>query len=568
MSVLKRVVAVLMVLAAGAWAYYTNVAAGKPSMDMSKRVSSGTAAFPVALATVEQGKIAGSVTYTGSVAPFAEEDIYPRVTGRIVEMAVYPGDAVRAGQVVARLDDVELTSRVREAEAMLATSQANRTQMEADITAAHHGMVQMEKELAMAEAEAGYQQSVAARDEQLFAKGAVSQQDAESSRAMATASRAKVEAGRAKLEQARAMYVSAKKKLEAADSMVAQSGAATRTAQIVRDYVDIAVPSAGYVVKRLVAPGVLVQPGMAILKTVRIDQVRLQANVGEKDLPSIKVGSPVLVTATGEGRAPFTARVTSVFPYVDQGPRTAVVEAVVENNRRRLLPGQYVQMQFVTGERADALTVPRGAMTRMDGKARVWTVKDDKAEPREVLTGLEGADRVEILKGLAAGEQVVARGHEGLYAGAQVTAMSEEAATGQGGDRPKGTQAGEPSAQAPAAGHAGHGAETMVAQAGGGKAGDLQLSLTTVPASPKVGNNRLRITVKDPSGAPVSDAKIEVSAGMTGMAGPKAGAKPTKDPGVYEASANLAMGGAWTIEVTATHPQAGSQSAKFNIEVK
>lgn len=568
MSVLKRVVVVLVVLAAGAWAYYSNVAAGKPSMDMSKRVSSGTAAFPVVLATAERGKIAGSVTYTGTVAPFSEEDIYPRVTGRIVEMAVYPGDVVRAGQVVARLDDVELTSRVREAEAMLATSQANRLQMEADVTAAHHGMVQMEKELAMAEAEAGYQQTVATRDEQLYAKGAISQQDAENSRAMAAASQAKVEAARAKLEQARAMYASAKKKLEAGDAMVAQSGAASRTAQIVRDYVNIVAPSAGYVVKRLVAPGVLVQPGMAILKLVRIDQVRLQANVGERDLPLIRVGSPVLVAAAGGGRVAFPARVTSVFPYVDQGARTAVVEAVVENNGRRLLTGQYVQMQFVTGERMDAVTLPLESLIRLDGKARVWTVKDDKAEPREVLTGLVGAERVEILRGLAAGEQVVARGHEGLYAGAQVIAMTESATAGQVTEQSEAEQASAPSSQAPATGHADHGAGTVVAQAGGGKAEDLQLSLTTIPANPRVGNNRLRIEVKDASGAPVTDAKVSVNTSMPGMAGPKATAKGAKDPGVYETIANLAMGGTWTIEVSAARQQGGSKTTKFNIEVK
>lgn len=568
MSVLKRVAVMLVVVAAGAWAYYTNMTVGKPSMDMTTRVSSGTAAFPVTLATVEQGKIAGSVTYTGTVAPFSEEDIYPRVTGRIVEMAVYPGDAVRAGQVVARLDDVELTSKVREAEAVLATTQANRLQMEADVTAAHHGMVQMEKELAMAEAEAGYQQSVATRDEQLYAKGALSQQDAENSRAMAAASRAKVEAANAKLEQARAMYASAKKKLEAADAMVAQSGAATRTAQIVRDYVNIVASSAGYVVKRLVAPGVLVQPGMAILKTVRIDQVRLQANVGEKDLPSIKVGSPVLVAAAGDGRVPFTARVTSVFPYVDQGPRTAVVEAVVENNGRRLLPGQYVQMQFVTGERTDVLTVPREAVTRLDGKGRAWIVYDDKAEPRDVLTGLQGAERVEILSGLAVGDQIVARGHEGLYAGAQVTPISEGTETAQTLEESNTTRKAPMSPQGPAAEQTGHGAGRLVAQAGGGKAEDLQLSLTTISPSPRMGNNRFRIEVKDFSGAPVEDAKVSLNTSMPGMAGPKATAKGTKDPGVYEASANLAMGGTWTIEVSASPPQGGSKTAKFNIEVK
>ncbi len=418
---LLRLAAVVVVLAAGAWAYWANFGPGaKQAMDMGMRVTSGATPFPVTLVPVERGPVKGTVVYTGSVAPFNEEDIYPRVTGRIIEMPVYPGDAVRAGQVVARLDDVELASRVREAEAMAATALANRAQMEADVVAAQHGIVQMDKELAMVEAEVTYARAVAARSERLVGSGAISRQEWENDRAMAAALEAKREAARAKLEQARAMELSARKKVEAADAMVAQGQASVRTATVVRDYVTILAPSTGYVVKRLVAPGVLVQPGMAILKLAQIDRVRLQANVGEKDVGSIRVGSPVTVTLAGAGQPPITARVTSVFPFVDQGPRTAVVEAVVDNPGRRFLPGQYVQMEFVTGERAAALTVPRGAVARMGGKATVWVVKDGRAEPYQVTTGLEGPERIEIARGLVGDERVIARGHDGLYAGARV----------------------------------------------------------------------------------------------------------------------------------------------------
>ncbi len=416
--------AVAVVVAAAAWAYYANISSNRPGMDMGMRVTAGGTPFPVAVARVERGAITGTVTYTGSVAPFNEEDIYPRVTGRLVEIPVYPGDAVRPGQVVARLDDVELSSRLREAEAMAATAEANRSQMEADLVAAQHGVVQMEKELAMVEAELVYARAVRDRSERLFDVGAVSRQEYENDRSMAASLEAKGGAARAKLEQAHAMEVSARKKLDAAAAMVTQGRAGARTAQVVRDYVTIVAPSAGYVAKRLVAPGVLVQPGMAILKIAQIDRVRLQANVGEKDVASIKVGSPVTVTAASAGQAPITARVTAVFPFVDQGPRTAVVEAIVENTGRRFLPGQYVMMRFVTGARPDALAVPPGAVTRLGGKAKVWTVQGGRAEPREVTTGLENPERVEITRGLTGSETVIARGHEGLYAGARVAEVS------------------------------------------------------------------------------------------------------------------------------------------------
>jgi len=428
-------VGLALVAAAGAWAYHANRAAGRPAMDMAMPVSGGAAAFPVELTPVARGPITGTVTYTGSVAAFSEEEIYPRVTGRIVEMAVYPGDAVRAGQVVARLDDVELGSRAREAAASATAAEANLAQMEADILAAGHGVVQMDRELAMAQAEAEYQEQLAAREERLFRVGAVSRQDVESARAMVAAARAKVAAAQARAEQAKAMEVSALRKRDAMAAMASMSRAQLRTAEVVRDYVTIVAPSSGYVVKRLVAPGVLVQPGMAILKIAQLDRVRLQANVGEKDVGSIRVGAPVTVTTT-DGRPPVATGVTAVFPFVDQGPRTAVVEALVDNAGRRFLPGQYVTMQFVTGERPEALSVPRGALARMGGKARVWVVADGRAEPREVTTGLENPERVEIAGGLRGDERVVARGHEGLYAGARVSDVAKGAAAPGGAGAP------------------------------------------------------------------------------------------------------------------------------------
>lgn len=455
---LARAAAVAAIVGAGAWAYVSNTGS-RPAMDMGARVVGSGAAFPVTLVSAARTAIAGVVTYTGTVAPFNEEDVYPRVTGRIVEMPVYPGDAVRAGQVIARLDEAELSSRLHEARAMLATAAANRAQMEAEVAAAAHGIGQMEQELAMVEAELVYARGVLTRSDRLVAAGAISRQEHESDRAMTAALEARRQAALAKLAQARAMEVSARRKLEAAEAMVAQAGAAARTAEVVRDYVTITAPGPGYVVKRLVAPGVLVQPGMAIMKIAQIDRVRLQANVGEKDLASLRVGSRVTVTTVGGG-SPRSARVTSVFPFVDPGGRTAIVEAIVDNADRRLVPGQFVTMQFATGERADAVTVPSSAVARLGGRSTVWVVTDDRAEPRAVETGLESVDRIEIRRGIMPGERVVVRGHDGLYAGARVTEAGrvERAVGGEGGPPDRSAPAG--SAGMPPAGkeggHAGH----------------------------------------------------------------------------------------------------------------
>jgi multidrug efflux pump subunit AcrA (membrane-fusion protein) len=558
MRVMLKIIIVAVMVAAGVWAYRANTGSKSGAMDMNMRVTSGNTPFPVTLAAVERGAIAGAVTYTGSVAAFNEEDIFARVMGRIVEMTVYPGDRVERGQIVARLDDAELGSQVRAAEAMLATARANRLQMEAELTAAKKGTIQME-------AETGYQLSVASRDEELFTKGAISKEEAENSRAMATTARAKV-------EQMRAMENAAGKKLEASNAMVAQSEAQLRTAQVVRGYVEIAAPSSGYVVKRLVAPGVLVGPGMAILKTTQTDKVRLQANVGEKDLTAIKVGSPVTGT-TADGQATITAQVTSVFPYVEQDSRTAVIEAVVDNPERRFIPGQFVRMQFTTGTRQEALTVPSGAVSRLGGKVRVWVLQEGRVEPREVVTGLENPDRVEILKGLAGDERVVAQGYEGLYAGApaedaSITPAPANPHEGMAGMGEPPAKTKEPEKATEMKNMPGHG--TQAPQAGGAALAPakLKIALPGNAVTLAAGSATLLIEVKDASGAPVSDAVVEVHAGMSGMDSPKVTARAGKKAGVYEAALRLGMAGTWTVEITATRPQEEITTEKFNLEAR
>lgn len=547
-----KILVVAVVLAAGVWAYRANTGPTSGAMDMNMRVTSGNTPFPVVLATVERGTISGAATYTGRVAAFNDEDILARVMGRIVEMPVYPGDRVESGQVVARLDDAELGSQVRTAEAMLATARANRLQMEAELTAARQGTLQME-------AETAYQLSVAARDEGLFGKGAISQEEVENSRAMAITARAKV-------EQMRAMENATGKKFEAGKAMVAQAEAQLRTAQVVRGYVDIVAPSTGYVVKRLVAPGVLVEPGMAILKITQVDKVRLQANVGEKDLAAIRIDSPVTATSTG-GQTAITAQVTSVFPYVEQDSRTAVIEAVVDNPERQLIPGQFVRMQFTTGTRQEALTVPIGAVSRLGGKATVWVVREERAEPREVVTGLENSDRVEISKGLAGDERIVAQGHEGLYAGAPVvdaavtpgSAKTQEGMPGMPDMEGPPAQTKEPEKATDMKDMAGHGSSTQA---------KLQIALPTDSVTLSAGSAKLMIEVKDASGAPVPDASVEVHAGMQGMDTPKVKASAAKEPGAYEARVRLGMAGTWKVEISASRPQEKATSKKFTLEAK
>ena len=399
------------------------------AMDMSQ-MRPPTGAAPVALASVRQGSLADTVTYTGSVLAYNEQDISPRITGTLLSLPFYPGDPVQAGQLVARLDTSQVAPQAAQAaaqarQAQTGTQVAEMThdlrsraaleQASAQVEAARLGVTDAQAgvqadQAAITDAQAGVQSAQAnadywkteiVREKQLADAGAVSQQEYQNELAQAQAAGAALVQALAKVGQARATTASARAKVQAAGSQVAaaQAGvrmaqsdvavaqgqatqaeagasaaqAAARAAAVQQGYARITAPFTGVVAARPVAPGTLVQPGTVILKIAEIDRVRVQANVAVEDMADVRVGSPVTITVQGDGSGrTIASHLTSVFPAASGQTRTAVVEAVVPNPARRLLPGAFVTMQISKDRVTDKLLVPASALVSQGGLSSVW----------------------------------------------------------------------------------------------------------------------------------------------------------------------------------------------------
>ncbi len=410
------------------------------AMDMSE-MRPPTGAAPVALASARRGSLGDTVTYTGSVLAYNEQDISPRITGTLTSLPVYPGDSVRAGQVVAQLDTSGVAPQAAQAAAQARSAgigqqvvspiqvqakQAAEIQALAQVQAARQGVTDAQAEAqadqaAIADALAGTQSAQAgadywrveiAREKQLADAGAVSQQEYQNELSQAQAADAALAQAQAKVAQARATAAAARAqvsqarrqvdvalagvRMAQADISVAQGQAvqagadaqsalaAARAAQAQQGYARIVSPAAGLVTARPVAPGTLVQPGTVILKVAEIDQVRVQANVAVEDVAGIHVGSPVRITVQGDSSQPIRTAVTSVFPSADPQTRTAIVEAVVTNPGHRLLPGAFVTMQITKNVVSGALLVPASALVYQGGQAYVWTAGGSAPAPTPV----------------------------------------------------------------------------------------------------------------------------------------------------------------------------------------
>jgi RND family efflux transporter MFP subunit len=249
---------------------------------------------------------------------------------------------------------------------------------------------------------------------------------------------------RANVRAMEAMASAGAGKVRQAQASVQEAEAALTTTRVVQGYTEIRSLVDGVVTQRTISPGVLVNPGQVILKVAQIQPIRLQANVAEADLTRVRLGSPVRVRAQdGDDDKVVAAKVTSITPAVDPVTRTGIVEALVANTDGRFRPGQYVAMEIGLGGARSALRVPTSAVrwqsapsspvlaTRRD--AYVWVAEPADAGAEEPAAGADGSAYtvrrvpirvgatdgrfIEVVSGLEAGQQVVARGHESLHPG-------------------------------------------------------------------------------------------------------------------------------------------------------
>ncbi|MHB9133345.1 MAG: efflux RND transporter periplasmic adaptor subunit [Armatimonadota bacterium] len=526
---------------------------GSAVMDMDTSTAApGTVA--VATETIHPTSFQAQASYTGTVVPDIEEDIYPRVTGRLVMMPFYPGDRVAAGQVVAKLDSSELAAKeaqaaygslsasqgVSAADADISTARAGQTkalravdQAEAQlaqvrsaakgadsaakaaqsdleaarqmakeaasmvlanqsgIDQANEAVVQAQSDVESMQADVTYWTSEIAREKKLFEQGAIAREELDRETAQAAVANAKLnqakagvrtaQAGvnRAKQEYAQAQarqaaaqaaISTAEAKLEqaradrdAAQGRIIEAQAAVQTAQAdvraseagvtgasakagmarasslqakamlteastVRGYTTIRASSGGVVTARNIAPGVLVEPGMSIMKIAKVNVVRIQANVSEADLAQVQVGQLLTAHSIDTPNQPITARISAIFPARDTTARTAIVEARVPNPGMRLMPGQYLSIEIgLGGGQRPALSVMNSALISRDGHTSVFVAESDgmrtTAKRVDVTIGRLSNDRMEITSGLEDGDAVITSGLANLRDGDAVTVV-------------------------------------------------------------------------------------------------------------------------------------------------
>jgi RND family efflux transporter MFP subunit len=291
-------------------------------------------------------------------------EVSTRLMGHVREVLVRSGERVEAGQVLVRIDDTDTQARERQAEAAIAEAQA-----------------------VLANAETNLE-----RFERLYAEKSVSKSQLDDVRT------------------ARDRAVAGLRRAEASLSEV----------QVQLEYLRITAPTPGTVVRRLVDPGDMANPGQPLVTLEQNNIMKVRAGISERDIDLVDVGGQVRVRVTSVDDAVFTVPVARIQPAANPMSRTFDLEAYLPNDDGRLRSGMFARVEVTIGQR-EAVVVPRDALHLRGQLTGVWIVNDrDEAHLRWIRVGRSLDDRVEVVSGLQGGETIVLAADQPLIEGDRI----------------------------------------------------------------------------------------------------------------------------------------------------
>jgi RND family efflux transporter MFP subunit len=353
----------------------------------------------VAVVPVQRDSVRRAVDVVGTLTAVDQVTVSSEADGTVRAILADLGDRVQAGQVLVRLDNERQQYAYQQEQAALAR------------TLAQYGATDPQQlpdaektpDVQRAAAELAQAKSAFARAQELLRRELIARQafdDAE-----------------AQLQTKQAGYEVALQNARNLSANIRESEAATKLSNRQLRDTEIRAPFEGYVERRLVNLGELVKAQMPVMAIVRLDPLKVIAEIPERMAPWIDNGRPVELHVDAYPNRTFIGKVTRISPAVNTGTRAFPFEAVVPNSDGALKPGTFARVHVESGKVDEVLTVPFAALQYRYGVNRVFVVNKDRLEMRELKVGERLGDRIEVTSGVKPGEQVTVTDVETLNGG-------------------------------------------------------------------------------------------------------------------------------------------------------
>ncbi|HEX7329895.1 MAG TPA: efflux RND transporter periplasmic adaptor subunit [Pyrinomonadaceae bacterium] len=343
----------------------------------------------VKTAVVAETPFGETVKANGTLAAYDQTTVSVKVPGRVRMISVDLGSVVSRGQVIATVDSEDYRLRVQQAEASLAQARA-RLGLAPD---GPNDRVDPEQTATVRQARAVLDEARHSRDRaaRLVEQGVIA--------------KAEFDSANATFKVAEGRYQDAYEEIRNRQGILAQRRSELALARQQLKDTSVVAPLDGVVQEKLTSIGEFLAAGAPVVNIVRMDPLRLRAQIPERESLTVRTGQDVRVTIEGDPDV-HVGKIMRLSPVIAEQNRMLVVEADVRNNGK-LRPGSFAHAEIVTNDAKMAVTVPNNAIVTFAGIEKVIVIQNGKALEKPITTGRRSTDFTEIVSGISVGEKVI-----------------------------------------------------------------------------------------------------------------------------------------------------------------
>jgi RND family efflux transporter MFP subunit len=330
-----------------------------------------------------------TVTANGTIAAFDQTTVSVKVPGRLRVISIDLGSVVARGQVIAQLEPEDYRLRVQQAEASLAQARA-RLGLAPDGT---DDRIDPEQTATVRQARAVLDEARNTRDRaaRLVEQGVIA--------------KAEFDTANAGFKVAEGRYQDAYEEIRNRQGILAQRRSELALARQQLKDTAVVSPMDGIVQEKRASVGEYMAAGTPLVNIVKMDPLRLRAEIPERESKNVHSGQSVRVTVEGDSNV-YLGQIMRLSPVITEQNRILMVEADVRNNGK-LRPGSFARAEIVTNDSKMAVTVPNNAIVNFAGIEKVIVVQNGKALEKPITTGRRSPEVTEIVTGISVGEKVI-----------------------------------------------------------------------------------------------------------------------------------------------------------------
>lgn len=365
----------------------------------------------------EQGPIAEHIVADAVLAPLAQAAIEPKISAPVRKFYVQRGARVKAGQLLAMLENNDLAAAAMDNKGSYVAAQAAYdTATKAQVP---EDTLKAESDLAQTKANLDLNLSIVRSRKQLFAEGAIPGRDLDTATAALVQAQAAYDAAAKHLESVHS--VSRAAALKAAQGQLTSAEGKYKGAQAAVNYSEIRSPIDGVVTDRSLFAGETAAAGAPLITVMETSTLIAKTHIGQSLAQQLKVGDEATVSVPGL-TDPVAAKVSLISPALDPGSTTVEVWLNIDNKAGKLKVGTPVKASITGRSIAKAWKLPAVAiLTAQDGAKSVMVIGSDSiAHRRPVTLGITNSGDVQIINGLGATDMVITTGAYGLDEGTKV----------------------------------------------------------------------------------------------------------------------------------------------------